>query len=68
MGVGIRCVSIVGFHDVQPNLRPIARDLLSGFTIAFLIQSVDHSLFAHLILIQSLENIPIALLIQSLDL
>ena len=40
----------------------IARDLLSGFTIAFTIRSVDRSLFSHLIVIHSVD-----LLNQSLD-
>ena len=45
----------------------IARDSLSGITIAFLVQSVDHSLSSRLILVQSLEGFTIALTIRSLE-
>ena len=36
--------------------REFLSQSLSGFTIAFLIQSVDHSLSTRLILIQSLDR------------
>ena len=49
----------------------IARDLLSGFTIALTIRSVDRSLFSHLIVIHSVEGSlsgsTIAFTIRSVD-